>query len=772
MLPFIEEPRFNTEVRYGTSGGPTFSTDVLTFSSGVEQRNSNWMDSLGKWKIGGDNYSKKEMDWLISFFRERQGRLGGFRFKDWSDYLVTTAQGSLIPIEGTTNYMQMVKLYDVGGGHTHERVIMKPVLDSVKVYKDGVLVTPIIDYALGWVKVAPEEGYTWSGEFDVPVRFGEDTFASNFEAYRHSDGESMFTVSGLTVQEIPLHDRDYTLVFADEVAEVLGPVVANPPPPTPVNPEPIPPTPGGISIDSGTPTPPPTDPVDPPDDGGDPPTGPEGELGPTISVLGVEMSYQQDLPFSLAGSTYGSGTGTGFPVTVQYGATYHLEEGHGLKVGDLVWRESMPEFRDELFDSSVIPFGPFSDTGTVPVSTDAPEYAEFYYTHKVRFVSGNRVVLVYERQYDEDEMLDEQYYRNHLGYSWQGASAQIATPTGVIRKLTGVQPAPSTPDPFYERDAYVPPMRVSYGPYWTGSKFVAIPINEDPNSTHYLSSVGGVSGWGSPSAIVPSLPNDIVYHDGSYVVVGGLGYFHRSVNNMASWSTEIINTFPVANVGGGMRFHTVKYLNGQFITLADKYMIILVSPTGAVGSWNEATDAFTAYGNNYFFSDIEWDGTNYILLGGDQGGVWVGPTLDTLAAKPYTPSQDVQFKGLSKVGVSGGRIVVAGSRRAAFMGASEPWIMTSTDHGETWTDVTPDSFASGTYTSVSLGTPVVCNGKWVIPGTNASYTSDNGVVWTEHPHRGRQRSGAVSSGSLMLASDNRFLVYSTDGITWTQCSTN
>ncbi len=137
MVPFSETPRFNTEIRYGTVGGPEFNTDIMVVTSGAESRNANWLDSRGKWQVADDVFNKKEIDELIAFFRERKGRAGGFRFKDWSDWRVEKTEGVLLPIAGMPGRYQLAKQY-VSGGQIVRRPITKPVPHTVKVYEGGV----------------------------------------------------------------------------------------------------------------------------------------------------------------------------------------------------------------------------------------------------------------------------------------------------------------------------------------------------------------------------------------------------------------------------------------------------------------------------------------------------------------------------------------------------------------------------------------------------------------------------------------------------------
>lgn len=201
-MDFLETPRFNTEIRYGTQGGPEFSTEIITVTSGAEGRTANWEASRGRWDIGSDVYNRKQIDELIAFFRERRGKAGGFRFKDWSDWKVTADDGVMVTIPGDTTHLQLAKLYASGANTTFRR-ICKPVPGTVKVYLADVLMDPqpVIDYTTGKVTLAAGD-YTWTGEFDVPARFDTDQFSCDFEAHRSSDKESFFTVPNLPIVEI------------------------------------------------------------------------------------------------------------------------------------------------------------------------------------------------------------------------------------------------------------------------------------------------------------------------------------------------------------------------------------------------------------------------------------------------------------------------------------------------------------------------------------------------------------------------------------------
>jgi uncharacterized protein (TIGR02217 family) len=172
------EVQFPPDISYGSSGGPTFSTDVIEAFSGFEQRNINWSAARARYNVAHGVKTQAQLDELISFFRARQGKAIGFRFKDWTDY---QAVGQNI---GTGNASQtifpLIKKY-TSGGVTVTRTIKKPTNNgTLKIYLNAVLQSSgyTVNYATGEItfSTAPGSGVvvTADFEFDVPVRFDTD----------------------------------------------------------------------------------------------------------------------------------------------------------------------------------------------------------------------------------------------------------------------------------------------------------------------------------------------------------------------------------------------------------------------------------------------------------------------------------------------------------------------------------------------------------------------------------------------------------------------
>ncbi|MEK6733600.1 MAG: DUF2460 domain-containing protein, partial [Pseudomonadota bacterium] len=108
----------------------------------------------------------------------------GFRFKDWSDYIIEKEEIAIA--DGETRSFKIIKNYNNQKAKITRR-ISKPVKDTVKVYIDNILEAPLIVYSTGIIffKDAPKKGSKISveAEFDVPVRFDIDRLVTSIENY-------------------------------------------------------------------------------------------------------------------------------------------------------------------------------------------------------------------------------------------------------------------------------------------------------------------------------------------------------------------------------------------------------------------------------------------------------------------------------------------------------------------------------------------------------------------------------------------------------------
>jgi uncharacterized protein (TIGR02217 family) len=186
-LMAFDEIQLPLKVGFGATGGPLFSTEVITIDGGYERRNQNWSQARRRYDARTGVRSVTDAALLSAFFHARAGRARGFRLKDWSDFS-SAADGTSTPNwedqiigtgDGGTIAFQLVKNYGSGGA-THRRAIQKPVNGSVIIGVDGVqqLTGWSVNAATGIVTFAgpPATGETVTAGFlfDVPVRFDTD----------------------------------------------------------------------------------------------------------------------------------------------------------------------------------------------------------------------------------------------------------------------------------------------------------------------------------------------------------------------------------------------------------------------------------------------------------------------------------------------------------------------------------------------------------------------------------------------------------------------
>lgn len=178
--PFLDIA-FPGSVGRGATGGPGFSTQIVTLASGAEQRNVNWSQARGRWNISTGIRSRADMAAVIAHFHVVKGRAYSFRFKDWNDF--DAADQAMVQIAPTV--WQIVKRYN-RSGYEHVRTVTKPVTGTVAVKIAGSPVTPAaIDTLTGRITFAsaPGSAPTASFQFDVPVRFDTDSLPVQANAW-------------------------------------------------------------------------------------------------------------------------------------------------------------------------------------------------------------------------------------------------------------------------------------------------------------------------------------------------------------------------------------------------------------------------------------------------------------------------------------------------------------------------------------------------------------------------------------------------------------
>ncbi|MES2335798.1 MAG: DUF2460 domain-containing protein [Pseudomonadota bacterium] len=183
----FHEVRFPDNISRGARGGPERRTQVVELASGDEERNASWANSRRRYDVAYGIRRADDLAAVVAFFEARNGRLHGFRYKDWADYKsalpsqpITATDQQIGTGTGSLQTFQLSKRY-TSGAQTWVRTITKPVAGTVRVALGMAeqLSGWTVDMTTGVITftTAPAGGVIVRAgfEFDVPVRFDSDT---------------------------------------------------------------------------------------------------------------------------------------------------------------------------------------------------------------------------------------------------------------------------------------------------------------------------------------------------------------------------------------------------------------------------------------------------------------------------------------------------------------------------------------------------------------------------------------------------------------------
>jgi uncharacterized protein (TIGR02217 family) len=185
----IPSYRLPEGIERGSGFGPSYRNVIQEAISGNEQRFAQWTKCRG---VGDLSYGLldsadplNDFKAILAMWRAHFGSLYPFRFRDWSDY--TATDDVFGTGDATTTAFQLSKTYDpsfilLGTEGTLFYVRDIALLDGAPTIKvDGVTKTVTTDYTIsdaGLVTFtsapAADKVLTWTGVFDVPVRFDTD----------------------------------------------------------------------------------------------------------------------------------------------------------------------------------------------------------------------------------------------------------------------------------------------------------------------------------------------------------------------------------------------------------------------------------------------------------------------------------------------------------------------------------------------------------------------------------------------------------------------
>lgn len=195
---------------YGWTGGPGFSTTIVTKRNGRERRNADWAQPQHSYSLPFNALSQEQYAPVKEMHMNRRGAWGVFLHQDRLDYTADDDQFAVG--DGETTVFQLGKTSVLDGVAYTRSVyaLYAPESDgssspaAVEVTVDGVPEAPAVDYDRGTVTFdsAPVEGaiLRWNGEFSLWVRFAVDSLPFTI----FNKGEDMFYVQGsVNLLEMP-----------------------------------------------------------------------------------------------------------------------------------------------------------------------------------------------------------------------------------------------------------------------------------------------------------------------------------------------------------------------------------------------------------------------------------------------------------------------------------------------------------------------------------------------------------------------------------------
>lgn len=174
---------------YGWSGGPTFSTQIVTLMSGREKRNALWSQPRHRFTAPFLNISREAFRALKDMFLVCRGSAFAFRFRDENDYEADQAQFGIG--DGTKTRFQLGKTVVIAGQDFFREVYALPSQPVVTVNGSAVSgFTVDLDRGILEFDTPPAPGAVlrWTGDFDVWVRFYTDELNFSLDAPNATNG--------------------------------------------------------------------------------------------------------------------------------------------------------------------------------------------------------------------------------------------------------------------------------------------------------------------------------------------------------------------------------------------------------------------------------------------------------------------------------------------------------------------------------------------------------------------------------------------------------
>ncbi len=296
----------------------------------------------------------------------------------------------------------------------------------------------------------------------------------------------------------------------------------------------------------------------------------------------------------------------------------------------------------------------------------------------------------------------------------------------------------------------------------TGTVQNTISWTLDPAATDYVVYVQNTPGVTTSSSVVsPTVGFNYDTHSGVDVVAGTPLYYRvqaLSGGESSILSAEVTGT-PQESITTINALNDVAWNGTDTLVAVGAAGVILSSPNGVTGAWNDVSDVNTT---PEALSGVTWDtnsqflivGAGLTVLSGDGsiGGTWSRQDLSNLAVTNATDLEDVAWLGDQWTGDQ----YIAVGKNGTIITSDDGSVWTEQDSGLGVTGITLNGVASDGNIIVAVGT------------SGTILTSTDGVTWSEDINGNNILNDVTWDGNQfgIVGSDDTILT-STDGLTWT-----
>ncbi len=174
-MAFLDE-RLSDNIERGSKGGPTGSRVKVYTQSGRLRQHFNRLTPLHRYDVSFGIATKEDFEAVRGmFFVVLFTPYEGFRFRDWNDYAVTREVSAVETLAGAGDEFKLHRRYAIGAAEFFRR-IAKPTPADLELFDAaGNSLTFSLDEATGILSSVSGTPVTWSGTFDVPVTFANDS---------------------------------------------------------------------------------------------------------------------------------------------------------------------------------------------------------------------------------------------------------------------------------------------------------------------------------------------------------------------------------------------------------------------------------------------------------------------------------------------------------------------------------------------------------------------------------------------------------------------